>query len=103
MRLDTRALGIAAGLTAAVLFTLCSVAVAVAPDPTTAFFGYLTHMDLTPLPRVLTVGSFVVGLIGWAVGTGLTFALAAAIYNRLAGMTSLAAGPVGRPAEAHRI
>jgi len=101
MGLDTRAFGLAAGATAAVLFTLCSLAVAVAPEPTTGFFGYLIHMDLSGLPRVLTVGSFVVGLVSWSVGTGLTFALAAAIYNRLAGVTSPAAGALRRRAAAH--
>jgi hypothetical protein len=90
MRLDTRAFGMAAGATAAVLFTLCSLAVAVAPDATTAFFGYLVHMDLSGLPRTLTLGSFIGGLVAWTLGTAITFALAAAIYNRLIGAASAA-------------
>jgi hypothetical protein len=45
MRLDARAFGLAAGATAAVPFTICALAVAIAPGPTTAFAGYLIHMD----------------------------------------------------------
>jgi hypothetical protein len=37
MRLDARAFGLATGATAAALFILCALAVAVAPGPTTAF------------------------------------------------------------------
>lgn len=83
MRLDARAFGVAAGAAAAVLFILCAVAVAIAPDATTAFASYLIHMDLSGMSRSLTFGSFVGGLLSWTVGTGLTFWLAASIYNRL--------------------
>ena len=89
MKLDTRAFAIAAGATAAVLFTICALAVAVAPGPTTALFGYLIHTDLSTLPRTLTLASFIVGLIGWTLGTALTFGLAARIYNRLIGVSSV--------------
>jgi hypothetical protein len=90
MRLNARAFGMAAGTTVAVLFTVCSLAVAVAPAATTAFFGYLVHMDLSGLPRTLTFGSFIGGLIAWTLGTAITFGLAAAIYNRLIGAASAA-------------
>jgi hypothetical protein len=96
MRLNTRAFAIAAGATAAVLFTICALAVAIAPGPTTAFFGYLVHADLSTLPRTLTVASFIAGLIGWTVGTALSFGFAATIYNRLIGVGSVAQAP-GRP------
>jgi len=85
MRLNARAFGLAAGATAAVLFTACSLAVAVAPTATTAFFGHLIHMDLSGLPRTLTFSSFIGGLFAWTLGTALAFGLAAAIYNRLTG------------------
>jgi hypothetical protein len=98
MRFDARAFGLAAGATAAVLFILCSVAVAIAPGPTTDFAGYLIHMNLSGLSRSLTFGSFVGGLICWTVGTGLTFWLAAAIYNRLIGARTAAPVIEPRPA-----
>ena len=100
MRLDTRAFGMAAGATAAVLFTVCSLAVAVAPDATTAFFGYLVHMDLSGLPRTLTFGTVIGGLVAWTLGTALTFGLVAAIYNRLTGVATAAPAATRQPAAA---
>ena len=88
MRLDARAFGLAGGATAAVLFIICALAVAIAPGPTTALAGYLIHMDLSGMSRALTLGSFVGGLICWTVGTSLAFGLVAAVYNRLVGNSS---------------
>ena len=101
MRLDTRAFALAAGGAAAILFTLCALAVAIAPDSTTALFGYLVHVDLSGLPRTLTFGSFVVGLLAWTVGTALTFGLAAKIYNRLIRPTSAVQATAPRAATQH--
>jgi hypothetical protein len=101
MRLDTRAFAFAAGMTAAVLFTLCALAVAIAPGPTTAFFGYLMHLDLSTLPMTLTLGSFVGGLVCWTLGTALTFGFAASIYNRLV-TPGLRAQVAGHPTAAVR-
>jgi hypothetical protein len=89
MRLDTRAFAIAAGITAALVFVLCAVAVAVAPGPTTAFFGYIIHLDMSGMRRELTVASFIVGLIAWTLGTALTFGVAAMIYNRVIGVPAV--------------
>jgi hypothetical protein len=86
MRLDARAFGLAAGALAAVLFLVCAVAVAVAPDATTAFAGTLIHADLSGFKRTLTLGIFVVGLACWTVGTTLAFWFMGLVYNRLAGM-----------------
>lgn len=72
------------------------MAVAIAPGPTTAVFGYLVHVDLSTLRRTLTFGSFVGGLTGWTVGAALVFWLAAAVYNRLVG-PGFVAGPAGHP------
>ena len=88
MRLDARAFGLAAGAVAAVLFTICAAAVAIAPEATTAIAGEMIHADLSGITRTLTFGNFVGGLICWSVGTTLTFWLVAAIYNRLAGERS---------------
>jgi uncharacterized protein DUF5676 len=89
MKLDPRAFGLSAGMVAALLFTLCALGVWLAPQATTAMLGTLTHIDLTGIVRTLTPGSFAAGLICWAVGTGVTFGLMAAFYNRL----SRPAGP----------
>lgn len=83
MRLDARAFGMAAGTVAAMLFTICAVAVAVAPEPTTGLGSYMIHMDLSGMTRSMTVSRFLGGLVIWTLGTGFTFAGMAAIYNRL--------------------
>lgn len=83
MRLDARAFGTAAGTVAAVLFTICALAVAVAPDGTTGVASYLIHMDLSGMTRSMTFGRFVGGLVIWTLATAATFGSVAAIYNRL--------------------
>lgn len=89
MRLELRAFALAGGLTAAVLFTICAAAVAVAPDATTAFAGTLIHADLSGIMRTLTWGSFCLGLVVWTAGTALVFGLAATIYNRVLTRTGI--------------
>jgi hypothetical protein len=83
MRLDARAFGMAAGTVAAVLFTICALAVALVPDQTTALASYLIHLDLSGMTRSMTFGRFIGGIVIWTLGTGMTFAGVAAIYNRL--------------------
>ena len=84
-RLDPRALGSATAVVAASLFSLCSLAVALAPAATTTVAGYLVHANASALlPRSLSPASFVVGLIVWSAGAGAVFAAVAALYNRMA-------------------
>ena len=83
MSLDPRAFGLAAGATAAALFTICALIVAVVPGAATGFFGYILHLDLTGLARPVTVGNFVGGLLAWTIGVGIVFGLAGVCYNRL--------------------
>jgi hypothetical protein len=97
MRLDTRAFAMAAGVVAAALFVLCAVAVAIAPGPTTAFFGYIVHLDVSGMRRELTLASFLVGLTAWTLGTALTFGFAAMIYNRLIGSPAVKRAGVAAP------
>ena len=85
MKLDARAFGLAAGVAAAVLFLICAIAVAIAPEATTAFAGHLIHVDLSGMTRTLTLGSVIAGLVCWFAGTTLTFWFVAAVYNRLEG------------------
>ena len=84
MRLEMRAFALAGGLMAAVLFTVCAAAVAIAPESTTAFAGTLIHADLSGIVRTLTWGSFTLGLVVWTGGTAIVFGLVAAMHNRFA-------------------
>ena len=85
MELDSRAFGLAAGSLAAALFALCALAVAVAPEWTTAFAGSLIHLDVSGMARTITWGNFFGGLLCWTLGTGLIFAGVAGLYNRFLG------------------
>ncbi|HEY3117066.1 MAG TPA: DUF5676 family membrane protein [Chloroflexota bacterium] len=97
MRLEARAFGMAAGIVAAALFTICALAIAIAPEATTALASYLVHMDLSGMSRTLTLGSFIGGLIIWTLGTAVSFGCAAAIYNWL-----IARAPGREPIAAQR-
>ena len=96
MRLDARAFGLAAGCTAALLFVICALGVAIAPAATTAFAGMLIHADLTGIIRTLTFATFVGGLICWTVGTALAFWFVGVIYNRLVGVKVGSGATVGQ-------
>ena len=85
MRLDSRAFGLAAGTVAAALFTLCALAVALAPTATTALATTLIHLDLSGMTRTLTWGSFFGGLVCWTLGVGLVFAALGGLYSRFVG------------------
>lgn len=84
MRIEIRAFSFAAGMATALLFVICAVGVALAPEAATAFAGNLIHADLTGITRPLTWGTFVLGLTVWTIGTALTFGFVAWTYNRLA-------------------
>ena len=83
MRFDVRAFGIAAGVVAGSLFTLCTLLVVVSPHTAAVALGHLTHVAVSDFTSP-TLGSYLIGAFCWAVGTGLTFGAAAGIYTRLA-------------------
>ena len=85
MRIDSRAFGLAAGMVSGALFTLCAVAVAIAPVWTTSVAGFLLHVDLSGVARTLTWGSFFGGLLCWSILVGLVFASLGGLYNRFLG------------------
>lgn len=82
MRLDIRCFALAAGVSAALAFTLCALAVAVAPGATAAFLSFVAHYDLTDRARVLTPGNFVGGLVAWSLGAAALAALLGWVYNQ---------------------
>lgn len=82
MRLDIRCFALAAGVTAALAFTLCALAVAIAPATTADLVSFVAHYDLPERVRVLTTGNFVGGLLAWGLGTAAFTALLAWLYNQ---------------------
>lgn len=97
MPINTRAAAMAGAATAAIIWTLCSVAVALglASSPA-AVFSNLFHLGMTgsPMPAgsmmgggsmmafSVTLGGFFIGLIAWSVIFGLIGAIFGASYNR---------------------
>lgn len=84
MRLDSKALALAAGGAAAIWFAICALFVAIAPGATSTFFGYVLHLDLTAIARPLTWSSFAGGLVAVASGAAIFVAFVGSTYNRLA-------------------
>lgn len=98
MRIDSRAFGLAAGTIAAILFTLCAGAVAIAPAWTTTVASSLIHLDLSNMARTITWGRFFGGLLFWTIGVGLAFAAAGGLYNRFSsGLPVVARANLGSP------
>ena len=94
MKLDIRCFALAAGLTAALAFSLCALAVAVAPAGTAGFLSFVTHYDLTDRFRLLTPGNFVGGLLAWSLGTAAFTALLAWFYNQAVGRRHILLTPL---------
>lgn len=92
--INVRAFGTAAGFMAGAVVIICSLAVAIAPEATTAFAGYVVHVDLSGFSRTLNWGSFFAGLFFWTLGTGFVFGAAGSLYNRFSGHA-----PASRPAD----
>ena len=84
MKLNVWAFSLSVGVVTTAVFTICAVFVAIAPEATAAFVGYLFHIDLTGLTRAVTWGSFLAGLLFSGLGMALSAAVAAQLYNRLA-------------------
>jgi len=81
MKLNPKAFGLAAGLTAAALSAVCALFVALAPDSATILFSNVVHANLTGLARTVTWGNFFAGVLFWGIGTGLVFWFAGWLYN----------------------
>ena len=81
MQLNVRAFGLAVGIVVAAAFTICSFFVAVAPEATAGFIGYMLHVDLAGLTRAISWTSYFAGVVGIGIWTALWAAAIAKIYN----------------------
>ena len=82
MSINVRAAGFAGAFTAAVLWVICSLMLAVAPGGTAAAGRAMFHLGMVTMTWTVSWGSFVLGLVLWSVLTGLICAGYAALYNR---------------------
>ena len=81
MKLNVWEFGFAVGAVVAAAFTICAFFVAIAPQATTEFIGYLLHINLSGLSRSITWPSYIAGVLGVGIWTGLWAAAVAALYN----------------------
>ncbi len=81
MKLNLWAFGLAVGIVIAAAFTICAFFVAVAPEATAAFIGYLLHINLSGLTRPITWASYFAGVLAVGIWTALWAAAAAKLYN----------------------
>lgn len=84
MKLNIKAVVIAEAVVGAVLFTLCRLAFALAPDATLATLKYLTHIDWSSVTMPVTWGGFLSGLVVFTVFMAVIGAAWAWIYNLMA-------------------
>jgi 2TM family of unknown function (DUF5676) len=63
VKLEVGAFGSAAGIGVAAAFTICALFVALAPQPTAAFIGYLLHIDISGITRPVTWASYFAGVV----------------------------------------
>jgi hypothetical protein len=82
VKLDPKALVGATVVVMALGYVLCFGFVAIAPGAAMALFGEVLHVDLSSLPPLVSIGSFVAGLLFWSGLTGIAAWLTAWIYNR---------------------
>ena len=81
MKLNTRSLFIATAGITGLVYAICFLFIAIAPQTTMAFFSYVFHMDFTNLARLVTWSSFITGFLFWSLGTAFYTALIAWLYN----------------------
>ena len=81
MQLNIRAFGLEVGIVVAAAFTICSFFVAVAPEVTAGFIGYMLHVNLAGLTRAISWTSYFAGVVGIGIWTALWAAAIAKIYN----------------------
>ena len=83
MKLAAARFGLAVGIGSAILWTICSLLVAVMPEPSLALTRSLFHVASGGPVWGVTWAGYLVGLCVWSVGSGLFAWLCAGFYNRL--------------------
>ena len=85
MFIQPKSIGLAAGITAAVISALCATFIVVSPAAAGRFFSLVVHTDLSSLvQRDVTLAGFLAGILFWGLAAGLVFGFAAWLYDRFA-------------------
>lgn len=83
MTLSSSKFALAAILTTAIVWVICSLLVFLFPLGTMMASGNMLHMNTQEMMWLLTWSGFITGLIVWSLSVGLSAWVFALIYNRL--------------------
>ncbi|MTI64788.1 DUF5676 family membrane protein [Methylophaga sp.] len=83
MKFNSVKFALAATLTTAIIWVICSLLVFLLPQATIMASGDMFHMDIQDMMWSLTLSGFIKGLILWSLSVGLSAWIFAVIYNRL--------------------
>jgi 2TM family of unknown function (DUF5676) len=83
MKIEAARFGLAVGIGSAILWTICSLLVAVMPEPSLALTRSLFHVASGGPVWGVTWAGYLVGLGVWSVGSALFAWLCAFLYDRL--------------------
>ena len=84
MKLNVKAIAIAHGAVAGILFVLCRLVFTLTPDGSLAAMKYLFHTDWSSVAAPVTWGGFFFGLVVLMLVAAVLSAASASIYNGLA-------------------
>jgi membrane associated rhomboid family serine protease len=82
MKLNANAFGLAAAVTVAILWILCSLIVVTMPNMSMNMSGYMMHTDFGGMQWDMHLTGFLSGLVIWTVTAYASCGLLAIIYNR---------------------
>lgn len=83
MKLYPAKLGVAAAVTAGLLWVVCSLLVLALPGGMINMSGHMVHADLSQMSWTLTFVGFLLGLVIWSVVAYITGWLIGMVYNML--------------------
>lgn len=83
MRLNPSKFALAALITAAIFWTACSVLVFLFPGPMMNTSGNMFHMEMGRMGFVLSLASFLWGLVLWSLFVGAFSFVMSSLYNLL--------------------
>lgn len=83
MTLDASKFGVAAALTAAIIWTIDTLLFSIMPFAFATLHGIMMHSRYIEAGWHLSFSGYIVGLVGWSVSVGLGGWLFAKIHNRL--------------------
>lgn len=83
MKFHTCNFAIAAALTSAIIWIICSLLVLSLPQMTMMLSGDMMHMNTQDMMWTLTLTGFIKGLVLWSITIGLSAWIFAVLYNSL--------------------